>query len=616
MTKQVNDSAASRLASAVALLGLLALVACSPVALAPEPAASAAAQSAMPAAPSATPTAQSAAPIAPSAVPIPPEPVLAATAAPTAPAACTGFGGQTLPASSIDLPSGAATLTAATLEAATASTPVFCKVLGTIAPRDPIAQRIHFQINLPASWNNKGLQYGGAGMNGVLVTGLTPLRDAAPGDALPIARGYATWGTDSGHQNSAFAASEPGAFALNNEMLENFAYASYKKVRDVAVQVAQRYYGRAPQRVYYFGGSEGGREGLAMAQRFPADYDGIVSVVPVINWTGLFHAFIRSSTPQFADWLDAGKVPLISRAVAQACDKLDGLEDGVINNYLACQNKVKLFTLRCSSGADEGPVCLSDAELELLRQLHTPTTFKFPLANGLTSYPAWLWGHEDSLDGPSAQSFVRWVSGSAKPTVAANPATAGTHWFYGSNWIRYAILRRANADLQSYKPEDYAPRVQFTSALMDATHPDLSAFFARGGKIIVRENAADRAQSALMGIQYHQAVVARLGEAAVEQSMRLYVSPASTHTGNSRSITAHGTEPAPVPTHADLLDPLDRWVSQGVRPADAIIQSVKAATAPFATQATRLMCRYPHYPHYVGGDVKQASSYGCSVSVP
>jgi pimeloyl-ACP methyl ester carboxylesterase len=387
-------------------------------------------------------------------------------------------------------------------------------------------------------------------------------------------------------------------------------------VRDVAVLVAQRYYGSAPQRVYYFGGSEGGREGLMMAQRFPADYDGIVSIVPVINWTGLFHAFIRSSTPQFGDWLDASKAPLIARHVAQACDRLDGLEDGVINNYLACQAKVKLFTLRCSSGTDEGPACLSDAELELLRQLHTPYTFKFPLANGLTSYPAWLWGHEDSLDGPSAQSLVRWVTGTAAPTVPPNPATAGTHWFYGSNWIRYAIARRANADLQSYKPEEHAPRVQFTSSLMDATNPDLSAFFARGGKIIVRENAADRAQSALMGIQYHQAVVARLGAEAVEQSMRLYISPASTHTGNARSVTAPGTEPTAVPTMADLLDPLDRWVSQSVRPADAIVQSVKAAAAPYATLATRLMCRYPEYPHYMGGDPRQASSYECSVSVP
>ncbi len=541
----------------------------------------------------------------------------ACTAVPTPPPSaqsCAALLGHTVAASAIGLPSGAASITTATLEAPTATTPAFCKLLGSIAPRDASAQLIHFQLNLPNEWNGKGLQYGGGGMNGVLINGLAPLRDAAPGDPLPIARGYATWGTDSGHQNASYAASEPGAFALNDEMLENFAYASYKKVRDVAVHLAQRYYGRAPQRVYYFGGSEGGREGLMMAQRFPVDYDGIVSIVPVINWTGLFHAFVQSSTPQFADWLDASKVPLIARATSSACDALDGLIDGVVNNYLACQNKVDLQTLRCANGADTGPACLSDAELAMLRRLHAPYTFSFPLANGITSYPAWLWGHEDALDGPTAQSMVRWVTGSAAPTVPPNPATAGTHWFYGSNWIRYAVARNAQLDVRSYKPEDHRARVQATSAMMDATNSDLSAFFARGGKIILRENAADRAQSALMGFQYHQAVVDRMGAAAVERAMRLYVSPASTHSGNSRAVSDQASSQTPVPTMADLLDPLDRWVSQGVAPPDAIVQSLKSPNAPHETLATRPMCRHPNYPHYVGGNPTQAASYACRAS--
>src|SRR5678815_3179990 len=109
----------------------------------------------------------------------------------------------------------------------------YCRVLGTIAPVDPAAQLINFQVNLPTSWNGKALQYGGGGFNGTLVTGLAPLRDAAPGDPLPLTRGYVTLGTDSGHQASAFAASELGTFALNDEMLTNFAYASYKKLKDV-----------------------------------------------------------------------------------------------------------------------------------------------------------------------------------------------------------------------------------------------------------------------------------------------------------------------------------------------------------------------------------------------
>jgi hypothetical protein len=536
--------------------------------------------------------------------------------------ACAGLVGRSIPASSIGLPSKPATVTSAVLVAAvpeavndnsvTPATPAYCKLLGTVAPSDPQAQSIHFQLNLPTQWNGKALQYGGGGFNGTLVTGLAPLRDAAPGDALPITRGYATFGTDSGHQASASPASEPATFALNDEMLENFAFASYKKVRDVAVGLMRAFYGQSPRQLYYFGGSEGGREGLTMAQRFPADYDGIVSVVPVINWTGLFHAFVRNSVPQFTEWMNASKAPLVAKAVVDACDGLDGLVDGVINHYLGCQARVNLQTLRCTDGIDAGPQCLSDAELALMQRIHSPYTFSFPLANGLAHYPSWLYGHEDSLDGPQAMSLVRWVTGLAAPTAPPNAATASTQWLYGSNWIRYAVTRDATFDVTSYRPEAFAARVQKTSALMDSTDQDLSAFFAQGGKLIIRENAGDRAQSAWMGIEYYQAMVARFGQAAVDQSVRLYVSPSSTHTGNARTVT----DKRAIPTMVDLLDPLDRWVTAGNAPADVLTQTSKASLPPFQVQSSRPMCRYPGYPHYTGGDRLQAGGYACRSALP
>lgn len=536
-------------------------------------------------------------------------------------AACPALAGKQIPASAIGLPSGSATVASAALVAAapqsvsgnslTPATPDYCKILGSVAPSDPAAQKINFQINLPLRWNGKALQYGGGGFNGVLVTGLAPLRDAAPTDPLPISRGYATFGTDSGHQAAAFPPSEPGAFALNDEMLENFAFASYKKTKDVALQLIRDFYGKAPSQVYYFGGSEGGREGLTMAQRFPTDYDGIVSVVPVINWTGLFHAFVRNQVPQFDDWLDAAKTPLIAKATSDACDALDGLADGIVNNYLACQRQVNLQPLRCPNGNDAGPQCLSDTELKTLAAIHSPYVFSFPLANGITRYPPWLYGHEDSLDGPTP-SLVRWVSGSAAPSVPPNASNAATQWLYGSNWIRYGIARDSNFDVRGYKPEAFMARVQQTSALIDSTNPDLSAFFARGGKLILRENAGDRAQSAFMGIEYYQAMVAKLGQTKVEQSARLYVSPSSTHSGSARSVT----DKNPVPTMVDLLDPLDQWVSSGTAPPDAIEQTAKAALPPFAVQSARPMCRYPAYPHYTGGDKALAASYACRPGSP
>jgi feruloyl esterase len=373
------------------------------------------------------------------------------------------------------------------------------------------------------------------------------------------------------------------------------------------VALMQATYGRGPAQLYYFGGSEGGREGLTMAQRFPADYDGIVSVVPVIGWTGLFHAFVRHELPQFSAWLPAAKTSLIARAVADDCDALDGLKDGVINNYPACPAKVNLAKLRCAAGQADTATGLTDGELAVAQSTLTPYELSFPLANGLTRYPAWLPGHEDALDGPNAVSLVRWLTGSAAPTVPPNAATAATQWLYGSNWVRHAIVRNAGFEVRGYRPEDFRERVQQTSALMDSTHPDLSAFFARGGKLILRENGADRAQSPAMGFEYHRAVVAKLGADAVAKSMRLYVSPGSTHTGNSRAVGAG----AAVPTLVDLLDPLDRWVTQGQAPADALVQTAKAPVPPFEVQASRPLCRYPAYPHFTGSDGRRADSYTC-----
>ena len=160
----------------------------------------------------------------------------------------------------------------------------YCKVLGAVQPVDPNAPPVNFEVNLPANWNGKAVQYGGGGTNGTLITGLGALRDARRDTPVPVARGFATWGTDSGHDNKKLP--EPRAFALNDESLVNMAYASYKKTHDVGVRIAAAFYDRAPAKIYYYGGSEGGREALMMAQRFPADFDGIVSVVPVANYTG------------------------------------------------------------------------------------------------------------------------------------------------------------------------------------------------------------------------------------------------------------------------------------------------------------------------------------------
>ena len=547
--------------------------------------------------------------------------------APLAPAAadfktsCTALQGQVVASAQIGLPSGSATIRSATfMPAAAASgagaalrpaTPDHCQVLGSIAPVDPAAQPIQFQVNMPVAWNRKALQYGGGGYNGVLVTGLAPLRDAAPDDALPLTRGYVTLGTDSGHQSSAFAANNIGQFGLNDEMLANYGYAAYKKTHDVALAIMRRYYAQAPARFYYFRGTEGGREGLTMAQRFPNDYDGIVSVVPVVQLSMLFQSYIPRTVPQFGGgWMSAGKIRTLARYVSDRCDALDGIADGVVSNYLACPSRIQLQALRCNGGSDTGDGCLSDAQIAMVLSVHSPHDFPFPLANGLARYPAWFYGNETTPD-PVDATMTRWVTGTAVPTEPPNAASAGQYWLYGSNFVKFFVARDANFDVRGYNPADFKARLQQVSALIDSSNPDLSAFFARGGKLIVRENMGDLAQSPQAGIDYFAAVQAKVGAQVVRESARLYISPASTHSGHATSVT----DGSPVPTMADLLDPLDRWVSAGTAP-DALVQTVKNTAPPHAVRASRPMCQYPDYPHYLGGDRLAAESYACRTSQP
>ena len=522
-------------------------------------------------------------------------------------APCAALAGRSIDPKLIGLASGAASVTSAAIErmpaapAAAEPSVAYCKVLGEIAPSDPAAPPIRFEINLPESWNRKAVQYGGGGFNGVLITGLDPLRDARLDTPAPVARGFATWGTDSGHDNAKLP--EIQAFALNDEALENFAFAAYKKVRDAAVEIARLHYGEAPRRVYFYGGSEGGREGLTMAQRFPADFDGIVSVVPVINWVGLQAAGTRNGIALMGPgWLSPAKVTTLHKAVMEACDSRDGLTDGIVSRYASCTSVFDPHKLRCADGRDS-ETCLTDAQIAAVETIRKPYVFPFGLANGVTSYPGYNYGGEDQPDG-----MVAWSSG-PKPPVYPLPAPAeqSRAWFFGAGAVRYFLAGDPNLDPRQFRPEPFKARIARISTLMDSTDPDLARFAARGGKLILKENMSDFAQSPFAGVAYYKSVVAKLGQGAVDQFVRFYVTAGANHGGTGVS----SVDGAPLPRGVDLLDAIDAWADHGTAP-DALVQVAQEAKPPFAITASRPMCRYPAWPRYGGaGSAKVAASFAC-----
>ena len=208
--------------------------------------------------------------------------------------ACTTLNGSSFPASLIALPTRGFQITRATQLAATTESispnavtqalPDHCQILGRIDPVDTNAPPILFQLNVPTRWNQKSIQVGGGGLNGTIPRNLaaigasgSPTSGAHPPDAgSPLQAGYAMFGGDSGHQEAGLQA----RWALNAEAWENFGHAGLKKTHDAAFAVLQALYGRKPVLSYFMGQSQGGREALEVAQRYPKDYDGVVATAP------------------------------------------------------------------------------------------------------------------------------------------------------------------------------------------------------------------------------------------------------------------------------------------------------------------------------------------------
>jgi tannase/feruloyl esterase len=475
--------------------------------------------------------------------------------------------------------------------------PAFCKVLAHIAPSDPAAPPIRFEVNLPVAWNGRSLQYGGGGFNGVLITGLG-LPPAYPfGKAAPLALGFVTYGTDSGHESG--PGEPPQLFALNDEAFENFAHKAYKKVRDAARALIVRAYGNPPTKMYFMGSSEGGREALTMAQRYPEDFDGILARVPVINWVGLQHAGTRSGLATIGGgWIRPAQVKLVADAVLKACDKEDGADDGLVENPVGCKAQFKPETLRCAAG-QSGDDCLTDKQIAAIDTLHSPYKFPFPLANGLDDYPGWgVSGENTPAFGPTGGWRAWWLgtSAPARPPVPTN----GIAWLYGAGGIQYVFARDPKLDVTTYKPEDHKARVLQVSRLMDSTDPDLSRFHAHGGKLVMLEHMSDYAQSPYAGIRYFEAVEKTLGKDKTAEFARLYTAPGVDHVGSG------------APANVDMLAVLVDWVENGEAPGDLEVTEQKVEAPGFDTLRSLPLCRWPAWPHYKAGPVKEAASFTCA----
>ncbi len=550
--------------------------------------------------------------------------------------------GDGIPVSAIGEPVGSLTLSEPRWNTASKGGGPYCMVNGSIAPVDkaPTARPINFAVAFPSDWNGRSVQLGGGGMNGTI-----------PGLAgAQLGQGYVTYASDSGHQIAGFGgpprgakgadAKGPGGFAkgagrgalkgpggpnpndewgLNDEAIKNLGYMQMKKTHDAAMVLIERMYGSQPKYNYYVGSSQGGREALTVAQRYPADYDGVAANVPIVNFSTLMLApeLIRIQEKPAANWVTLAKVNAIRGEVMRQCDKLDGLVDGIMNNYMACRaifdvhqgakNRHPWAAKRCPNNVDPNPAdtsanaCLTDGQISTLEFVYTRYPFAAPLANNLKSFGMWLPNTDPSGSGLIMGSRFRGQEGAA--------ADAPMHSHLGVLGVTGFLMKDLSANPLDYvEGGKFAARRAELSRWLDGTNPDLSAFQKRGGKMIVAIGTNDTLASPGAQLDYYQSVLDKMGRSKVDGFARFYVLP---QTGHGLSGTNYATdgdgkqlESKPIPNTWDRFALLVDWVENRKAPG----KSIKVT----AGQKSLPMCSYPEYPKYSKGPTEAAESYTCS----
>ncbi|QQE08744.1 tannase/feruloyl esterase family alpha/beta hydrolase [Cupriavidus sp. ISTL7] len=478
--------------------------------------------------------------------------------------ACAQLAGKTI---------AGATVTAAATVAANGPQPLFCKVNATIAPK------LNLELRLPDRWNGKLYYGGGGGYNGSI-----PGIDV-PTNLTALKQGYATVNSDSGHSGNVlsadFALDDPHAAAL-------FGHQSVPTVMSSARQMLQTAYGKAPERSYFEGCSNGGREALMAAQRNPDLFDGIIARAPAYNWVGFMGAFNRNAKALAAPggMVNAAKINLLAKAVRDACDAQDGIADGVVSNPQSCSFDPAV--LRCSGGTDAGDACLSDAQLAAVQSWTSPAVW----ANGAYSNAGWaLSGNEDD---PGAWSA--WLTGNGNVNMALQ-------FLFQDTTVKNYLARDRSQNSLAYTWDSNVAALANLSNLNDATNTDLRPLKNSNAKLILWHGTNDAALSFKATNAYYEGMVAAVGgQASADEFVRYYLAPGVNHCAGG-----------PGADQTDLLAALDSWVTKGDAPGTLTATKENNGANAFS----RPLCRYPQYPRYTGpandaAAAAQASNYTCT----
>lgn len=461
--------------------------------------------------------------------------------------------------------------------------PAFCRVAADVTPAAD--SDIKVEVWMPvAGWNGKYQGEGNGGFAGVLDYGHM---------AAAVKRGLATAGTDTGHTTTD-AAWAPG----HPEKVIDFGYRGIHEMTMKAKAIIAAYYGAKVKHSYFASCSDGGREALMEAQRFPEDYNGIIAGAPANYWTHLLVLGMwtfRATNLDPASYIPGSKIPALSAAVLAACDAKDGSKDGLLADPRQCHFDPE--TMLCS-GADSKN-CLTAPQVAALKKI-----YEGPRDSADQQiFPGYLPGGEEGFGG-----WPLWITGPGPGRSLIG--------FFAIGYFTNMVYEKSDWD---YKTFDIDQAVKLadekTAQALNATDVNLKPFKNRGGKLLLYHGWNDAAIPATNSIDYYNSVVAKFGRKSTDSFVRLFLAPGMQHCDGGPGPNYIGQDeagPENDPEHNAYVA-IEQWVEKGAAPAKIIATKfVNDADHSKGIKSTRPLCPYPQFAQYKGtGDPNDAGSFAC-----
>jgi feruloyl esterase len=466
--------------------------------------------------------------------------------------------------------------------------PAFCRVQGVIAPSSD--SHIEFEVWMPASgWNGKYQAVGNGGFAGSITYSQM---------AGVLSTGYATASTDTGHK----AGGTDAQWALGHpEKIVDYGYRAIHETADKAKALIRAFYGEPAKYSYFTGCSNGGRQALMEAQRFPEDYDGIIAGAPAANFTHTAALFASNllATADRSTFVPASKFAAIDAAVISACDARDGVKDGLVSEPTTCVFDPGALLCRDA----ESDSCLTSAQIATVKKLYGG----LGTTKGDKIFPGFVPGGES---GPGGWGL--WLSGTAPDS--------SLEYAFATQFFKNMVYKDPAWDYRGFNVErDVKAADDAVGAVLNAVSPDLGAFLKRGGKLILFHGWSDAALPPTATIDYHRSVVTKLGQQQTDSFVRTYMMPGVQHCSGGPGADSFGILPGLPPTDPDptrnMSAALVRWVEQGTAPSVLVATKYKGRTPAEGVAFTRPLCPYPQVARYKGsGSIDDSANFACAAS--